>query len=301
MGAVRTLAESVEKTMQAKVRTLASTVQGRGGQAEGSTFSASSPGLVIGRGHDVAREAVPEAQAAGAHKNSAKLKRLVSDVSDVTEDDAAADAHAAKRPKQITSSAVFSAVQRFFFLKAELRSLSNFALIPVTLDGRNYATGEHCFHAHKYLHAASQSASAARAAELRAYAARFQTGRCTAIGTNGIDAKRAGGKKGMALSDLEMRTWLPTGEAMQLRICRDKVARCAEVRADLLKTGDALLLHQDNRAKPDTPWGGKIPNLKEKLSQAQPIKYPDDVIGQNRLGQIWMKVREEVRPHKADH
>lgn len=194
----------------------------------------------------------------------------------------------------------FHDVKTFFFKKTELRELSNFADIAVTIDSITYPTGEHCFHAHKYLHAAMNCASkggaAARVQQLRGYADQFRSG--GPIAADGLAAKRAGGKKGLALNDIEMQGWTSAGEAVQLRICQNKVAQ-PEVRDCLLATGEAYLLHQDNRAKPDTPWGGKIPGLKEKLSAAKLITA-SEVIGENRLGLIWMRVRHDCRQPKED-
>jgi len=185
----------------------------------------------------------------------------------------------------------FTDVKTFFFKKGELRELSNFADIPVLLDNVRYPTGEHCFHARKYLHSAARCCSSAREQELKLYAKHFETD--GQVAANGLSAKRAGGKKGMALTDLEMKGWTAAAEAIQLKICQDKASMHA-VQTCLLGTADAYLLHQDNRAKPDTPWGGKIPRLKEKLTSGKPIPVTD-VVGQNRLGLIWMKVRESLK------
>merc|ERR1712224_136095 len=96
----------------------------------------------------------------------------------------------------------------------------------------------------------------------------------------------------MKLQEAEMKGWTERAEALQLLICRDKVTM-APVRQCLLATDDAYLLHQDNRATNSTPWGGKIPNLKDKLSAGKAIKAAD-VVGENRLGLIWMRVRDEL-------
>merc|ERR1719203_2510622 len=97
----------------------------------------------------------------------------------------------------------------------------------------------------------------------------------------------------MKLSTFEMEDWRSGGEEIQLSICRNKVMR-RDVRMCLLSTGEAYLLHQDNRAKADTPWGGKIPNQKLKLAAGTPIVQAD-VIGENKLGLTWMRVRQECR------
>eukprot|EP00928_Gymnodinium_smaydae_P091244 TRINITY_DN74946_c0_g1_i3.p1 TRINITY_DN74946_c0_g1~~TRINITY_DN74946_c0_g1_i3.p1 ORF type:complete len:154 (-),score=38.08 TRINITY_DN74946_c0_g1_i3:204-665(-) len=151
----------------------------------------------------------------------------------------------------------------------------------------------------RYLHAAEVSEAPKRGEELRTYAARFVLGASGGIGAEGLAAKRAGGKRGLALNDSELKGWTEAAEALQLQICRAKVAAAAspEAREALLSTKDAYLLHQENRAKPSTPWGGRIPDLKRKLAAGESV-LPTEVIGQNRLGHIWMKVRDELT---ADH
>jgi len=49
----------------------------------------------------------------------------------------------------------------------------------------------------------------------------------------------------------------------------------------LLKSDKKYLLHQENRGKSPI-WGGRID------------KNTGELIGQNKLGKIWMKVREEL-------
>lgn len=191
----------------------------------------------------------------------------------------------------------FKNVETFWFKKQHLRLLSNFADVPVTLHGISYPTGEHCFHAEKYKHAAKRCNSQ-RAKELCRHADRFKTG--GDVGEEGIAAKRAGGKgkTGLALSEVELQGWQTVAETLQLEICRQKVMK-SNVSESLLETGNAYLLHQDNRAHAGTPWGGKIPDLKKKLEAGTPI-IDADVIGQNRLGKIWMLVRDEqCERHRA--
>ena len=177
-------------------------------------------------------------------------------------------------------------IRTFFSQKPELRQLSNFAQIPVVVGNIEYPTGEHCFQAHKYLHAAEQCGKSARSQELYTYAEKFQSG--GAIDPDGSAAKRAGGKEGMPLEKAEMNGWTGAAEAIQLLICRSKKP---QVRFSLLETGDAYLLHQDNRATDNTLWGGRIPDLNEKLGKKRIAT--NEIIGQNKLGLIWMKLRAE--------
>ena len=62
------------------------------------------------------------------------------------------------------------------------------------------------------------------------------------------------------------------------------------MREVLLGTKQDYLLHQENRAKADTPWGGKfLPGWDLEA----PVRL-DGLVGQNRLGLIWMAVRDEL-------
>eukprot|EP00747_Dinoflagellata_sp_TGD_P087806 gnl/TRDRNA2_/TRDRNA2_163762_c0_seq2.p1 gnl/TRDRNA2_/TRDRNA2_163762_c0~~gnl/TRDRNA2_/TRDRNA2_163762_c0_seq2.p1 ORF type:complete len:149 (-),score=32.39 gnl/TRDRNA2_/TRDRNA2_163762_c0_seq2:336-782(-) len=114
----------------------------------------------------------------------------------------------------------------------------------------------------------------------------------TAYRRNGLVAKKAVSGSGLALSDTEMRGWMPVAESIQMLICQSKL-KAPQVRSCLLGTGDAYLLHQDNRAKADTPWGGKVPGLKQKLSKGGKVTSAD-VVGKNKLGMIWMAVRDQI-------
>jgi predicted NAD-dependent protein-ADP-ribosyltransferase YbiA (DUF1768 family) len=186
----------------------------------------------------------------------------------------------------------FKDVVTFFFRKAENRELSNFAEIPVTIRGSTYPTGEHCFHAGKLLHAASRASDARRATELRERATSFQTH--GSVAPDGLSAKRAGGrgKNGIPLAPEELEGWLEAAEALQREICLHKSGR-PEVHACLARSGDAYILHQDNRAVADTPWGGKVKDLAKLLKAGGGIGIKD-VVGENRLGHIWMDIRNGI-------
>merc|ERR1719291_1292016 len=183
----------------------------------------------------------------------------------------------------------FKDVITFFFRKAENRELSNFADIPVTVRGCSYPTGEHCFHAGKFLHAASRTSDVGRAAELRERAESFQTN--GSVAPDGLSAKRAGGKgkNGIPLVPQELEGWLEAAELLQREICLDKAARPDVVNC-LARSGGTYILHQDNRAVANTPWGGKVKDLKKLLKTNGGIRR-GDVVGENRLGHIWMDIR----------
>jgi len=200
----------------------------------------------------------------------------------------AASAAAGAPPKRVCGMK-FKDVITFFFRKADFRELSNFAPIPVTIRGFTYPTGEHCFHAGKYLHAASRTSDAGRAAELRERAKAFR--KTGSVAADGLSAKRAGGKgkSGMALVPEELEDWLEAAEVLQREICLAKVAQ-PEVQGCLARSGSAYILHQDNRAVAGTPWGGKVKDLSKLLKAGRGIGS-EDVVGENRLGHIWMDIR----------
>ena len=72
-----------------------------------------------------------------------------------------------------------------------------------------------------------------------------------------MDAKRRGGKgeKGFRLKPEQLAQWNGGGaDAVQRSICQAKIDTDEAVVQALMASGDRPLLHQDNRAKSDTPW-----------------------------------------------
>ena len=163
------------------------------------------------------------------------------------------------------------------------KCLSNFADLEVQMNGNVFLTGEHAFHFWKYSHAAygvpltgSLDASKNRQRELITYATRF-VGTEPVVGSTGLDAKRAGGKKGMKLEPYELYEWNTfVAEKVQREICEYKFKTYPECRDTLAaaSAAGATLVHQDNRATKHTPWGGKI-------------SKEGELVGQNKLGKIW--------------
>lgn len=180
--------------------------------------------------------------------------------------------------------------QTFWSKKTVLKELSNFAPIPVEVRGLTYPTGEHAYHGQKFLTLANRAAGIdnERAQALSRYAAGFQSG--GDIPSDPRKAKTAGGKKAMPLEAAEINEWYVNKSiAVQFEICRNKTKEDA-VRTVLIDTGKDYLLHQDNRAKGDTLWGGKFPPKWDLDAPAQ----LDRLTGHNRLGLIWMAVRDEL-------
>ncbi|KAL7513895.1 hypothetical protein ACHAXN_011091 [Cyclotella atomus] len=173
-----------------------------------------------------------------------------------------------------------------------VRCLSNFALLSVTVDGSEYPTGEHAFHGCKFRFCATNPRTPARLDALRERADMFINP--SKLNT-GLDAKRAGGKSktyGFKLEPSELYDWDIEAERVQESICRYKLKHYEEVRQVLKANKSKLLLHQDNRAKSDTIWVGRVKPI-AKVEKTKTITI-DDIIGQNKLGLIWMNLQHEA-------
>ena len=167
--------------------------------------------------------------------------------------------------------------------KDDLRMLSNFHKGRLTIEARNYPSGEAAFHGEKF-----QTASTApwihpdRSKFLAEYATLFQSQESP------LKARKMGGKHECELTKHEMREWDKwIADRIQRLICRAKMKDRVifGIVMDHSKTGK--FYHQDNHARSTTPWGCKI--IKESL----------EVIGMNKLGKIWDEVAEyhESVPH----
>lgn len=172
---------------------------------------------------------------------------------------------------------------KFYSKSKEGIVLSNFAEIKVEIDGKLYITGEHAFHGQKYISASKiYNDGSDRKIELINYAKKFE-GKNTEFKT-ALDAKKGGGKKGAMLSPDEIKNWNESeSEIVQYDICDYKYENNLDVRTTLNKYKDRILIHQDNRAKSNTPWGARVKQEEGK---------EDEIIGQNKLGKTWMKIVE---------
>ena len=155
--------------------------------------------------------------------------------------------------------------------------LSNFLQDDVDVNGRKYPGGEQCFQGEKFYAVATfdKTLGAEEKAKMLEYAARFLTV------TDPREAKRMGGRKGFPLTDAQLAGWNDgLAEGVQVKICECKLKTNACVRKVLFSTGQRQLLHQDNRAQRGSIWGGRI------------SKETGECIGMNKLGKIWMQVRD---------
>jgi predicted NAD-dependent protein-ADP-ribosyltransferase YbiA (DUF1768 family) len=183
----------------------------------------------------------------------------------------------------------------FFSAKKEYRSLSNFwekdIVITVEADTgtdadkneRVYESGEHCFQGEKYIRLGELCDDKNRKAALVDYGKTFMK---PSLYKTSSCAKKMGGKKGLLLSSDELEKWYSISIDVQHSICNWKSANYEEVRADLLKSGNKILIHpamrcSDEKLEKTRPWEGRA-----KIENGKVI-----VLGKNLLGNIWAKYR----------
>jgi len=121
----------------------------------------------------------------------------------------------------------------FFSRKKEFRSLSNFWEKDITINGRLYESGEHCFHGEKY----TQVGELHKNQKLIEYGKTFQK---PSFFTPAM-AKQKGGKRGLSLTFEQLKDWWRISVKVQTLICEAKLQE--EVRSDLRKSGNQILIH----------------------------------------------------------
>ena len=179
---------------------------------------------------------------------------------------------------------------RFYSKSKEGKVLSNFAEIEVKINGKTYITGEHAFHGQKYLVSAEANKDKERKDELIKYSKLFE-GKDTKFKT-ALDAKKAGGKGGLRLNDTEIKEWDSNkADEIQKKICLYKYKNNKEVRETLKKYKDYILIHQDNRANKNTPWGARVVN-KDGVNV---------IIGKNKLGKTWSNILKNKTEEPKDN
>lgn len=178
-------------------------------------------------------------------------------------------------------------VINFFSGKKEYRSLSNFwgndiVMTITTKIKRTYESGEHCFHGEKYFRIGELCEDEKRKQMLIDHGMKFI--KPSAYKTC-AEAKKMGGKKGLALTIEELALWDNISRDIQKSICYYKINLYQEVRSDLLKSGNKLLVHPAMRCSEEKLetriWEGKGVIRDGKVT----------VIGKNMLGNIWMELR----------
>ena len=168
----------------------------------------------------------------------------------------------------------------FYSRSRVYKELSNFYVDvkPFYIEKRSFRAGEYAFHYYKYLLISQQySNSDPRKSLLYDYSQTFLENNYKTP----LEAKKAGGKKGLLLNTSELEIWSNISANVQYNICLARIRSCDKLFTLLQSTGDSYLLHIERGRNPI--WGGRI--SKETGKQ----------IGQNRLGCIWMKLRDEKK------
>jgi predicted NAD-dependent protein-ADP-ribosyltransferase YbiA (DUF1768 family) len=180
-----------------------------------------------------------------------------------------------------------SNIVHFFSKKNEYRSLSNFWETDVVIDNiRIYETGEHCFHGEKYKKISElYKDNEARKASLINYSKGFLKPSKYKTST---EAKKAGGKNGFALNGAELILWNKISIDIQMQICKWKFINYKEVRIDLAKSNNKILIHPAMRCREE--------KMEERLWEGRAILVDNKIIvlGKNLLGKIWMELRSQL-------
>ena len=174
----------------------------------------------------------------------------------------------------------------FFSGKKEYRSLSNFwekdVIIGANKDIRTYESGEHCFHGEKYIRIGRLCTDKERKKQLIKHGLNFikpsKYKTCA-------DAKKYGGKSGLLLLDSELKDWDIISFEVQYYISKYKLDTYDEVKEDIKNSKTKLLIHPALRTSEEKVvkriWEGKAIIKDGKI----------EVLGKNRLGNIWMEIR----------
>ena len=164
----------------------------------------------------------------------------------------------------------------FFSRKKELLSLSNFWLSDIKINYMNsyiiYPSGEHCFHGEKFRILGTIDNDP----KLISYSKQFRS----PTNLTPRQAKIKGGKNGFQLNQKQLSCWNNNiAIVVQNKICNYKFNNYQQVRNDLLDSNDKILIHS---ARTLGPWNGRATYNNNELT----------VLGENKLGEIWMNIRK---------
>ncbi len=170
--------------------------------------------------------------------------------------------------------------------KNGLEVFSNFYLGKIKINNNLYSCGENAFHGEKYLFI-SKFINCERKKELEEYGKKFQIGE--EFGNLApASVKKKGGKNGLVLKDEELEIWYKGSESVQRQICVEKLENYEKVREELIKSGNNLLVHP-SRVNDDKIrkllWNGRAKKINDKI----------EIIGGNKLGEIWMEMRSKLK------
>jgi len=169
--------------------------------------------------------------------------------------------------------------------KNGLEVLSNFYKGKIEINGNLYSCGENAFHGEKYL-VISKFKEKERKMELENYGKKF--GLLGEFNTlTPVAIKKKGGKDGLFLNRDELEIWGRECESIQRKICREKIKN-EIVMKNLLATEENLLVHpsrvNDEKIK-GLLWNGRAKKIDGKW----------EILGGNKLGEIWMEIRSEFK------
>lgn len=176
--------------------------------------------------------------------------------------------------------------------KKEYRCLSNFWDCKVVIkDGeeeRVYNSGELCFHGEKFVRLSRVCNNEERKKKLLEYGMRFVDGG-DICGSREAKSRGGKGKNGFRLNEGELREWYNMSMEVQMEICKYKWENYEEVKIWLEKSRGCMLIHSI----------GRIGNekMKERIWEGRMVEDENGnmkLIGENKLGEMWMKVRDGV-------
>lgn len=175
----------------------------------------------------------------------------------------------------------------FFFKKDEYRSLSNFWKSTIIIidegNAREYDSGESCFHGEKFIRVGKLCDNKNRKKKLLEYGRTFLKDVCE---KDGNIVKKMGRK--FILNNDELLLWYNLSINVQIEICKYKFENYEQVKNDLYKSNNKILIHPAMRNSEDKVksrlWEGKAIIVNGKI----------EVIGKNMLGNLWMKLRNEI-------
>ena len=176
----------------------------------------------------------------------------------------------------------------FFARKKDGVEISNMFICKVVVDGRTYKSGEAAYHGMKFITIAENIKDEERSKILESQGKKFESnGEFGSLPQNEI--KKKGNKTNFKLSPKEQSIWTKKGLDVQKKICLYKYRNHKEVREALNNTGDKLLVHPamrvSNEKMADKIWEGRVIIDEEKNCMK--------VLGGNKLGQIWMDIRNK--------
>ena len=179
------------------------------------------------------------------------------------------------------------------------QSLSNFCTCAVTINfstfgldsSCTYPTGEHAFHGGKFkILGLLSELESKRKEELLEHAIQFEGDSLKSCKIKSAAlAKRSGGKGGLRLTEYELARWGHLSMELQEQICRDKICN-SPIREYLLSTNETYLVHHERA----TSW----PRYGATVLKKENSPYQDScrwMKGDNLLGLIWMRIREEIK------